>query len=271
MRELITHTDLDGLGCIFILQRAGIKFDKIWLCDSPQDFDPFKLSSVEIANKNWRVKRGNELFITDLDIRINGAKIFDHHGDKDGLECGTLLLANYYGSYLTKDDLEFAKSVDAFDRWLEDSPYWSRGVRLQLSFLNHRYLVGRVRDSMRELDQKFRSILNTITLEDDRGIAFQRKRIRNSITQAEKDLRIGIDQAGNSFIYWEFSGEVSFTTNEILKKFKEADYAIIFYTSGRVSARSRNGFDCRSLYGIDGHSSAAGGISSDELLDFLNL
>lgn len=271
MRELVTHTDLDGLGCIFILQRAGIKFDKIWFCESPQDFIPSRLRTIEFVNKNWRVKRGNELFITDLNIRVNGAKIFDHHGDKDGLECGTLLLANYYTSNLTNEDLEFAKSVDAFDRWLEDSPYWPRGVRLQLSFLNHRNLVGRVREPMRELDKKFNSILNSISLEDDRGIAFQRKQIRNSISQAEKNLNFGIDQLGNSFIYWDFSGEISFTANEILKKYKNAIYAIIFYSSGRVSARSRLGFDCRNLYGINGHSSAAGGICSDELLDFLNL
>ena len=272
MRELVTHTDLDGLGCVYILSRAGVVFDRVWLCERPDQFNAMNLSTVDILDDGAITAKSNDsLFITDLDIRISGAMIFDHHGDRDGRECATLLLANYYRSSINDDDFEFAKSVDAYDRWLENSPYWEHGVRLQLTFLNDCFITGRPSHGMRMIGVRERTILSSITVEDEDGIKLQTAKIERSIREADELLKSNVDRSGNRFIYWKSTGETSFTANELLKRYP-VRYAMVFYSTGRVSVRSRgSSFNCLSLPGLEGHSSAAGGDATKELLDFLNI
>ena len=259
MQELITHTDLDGLGCIYILRKAGIKFDKIWLCDTPQCFKPELLG------------RRSKVWITDLEIRLPGATIFDHHGDRDGKDCGTLQLAKHFEKSLDEETMNFAYSVDAFDTWKDDSPYWNHAVDLQMNYLGQISKFKRPTDSMRLIDKRFEDIvsnLNTLNMAD---VLFQRNKVKKSISFAKRKMVESRDVEGKTCLSWEFTGEISFTANEILKEYPDVDYAVVFYQSGRVSARSRSDYDVRSLPGINGHARAAGGFNSNDLMDYIGV
>lgn len=152
---LITHHDLDGLGCLLMFPKGlfdivhHIGYDRIdslisqfedledpvTLYVTDLNFTPTQLTRVM---NNPKVKRffyiDHHLTHTEEDEKIfdkikenqekfNTTIIHDHN------KCGTLLCADFVreiGVKLSDAQSKFAELVDVYDRWVLDSPYFEK-------------------------------------------------------------------------------------------------------------------------------------------------
>ena len=144
MIKLITHSDLDGIGCEILFRYVEGMFDNNIDVVIAEYNDVNEV--VENALNGLENGKYTELFITDLSInnelakRIRdnnmNVKLLDHHPSAEflnkykfanviiesgrGKECSTSLLASYYYQYLQHVNIEIVKFIELvrqYDTW----------------------------------------------------------------------------------------------------------------------------------------------------------
>ena len=93
--------------------------------------------------------------------------------------------------------------------------------------------------------------------------------------QAESQIEFRQDLKGKTFGIVCLSSKISITAYNLLRAFSEMEYIVIVSTyqgiNGKLSCRSREGFDCRDLSLFEGHKQAAGGeVDPDLIKEFLD-
>lgn len=141
MIKLITHSDLDGIGCEILFKY--IHGDKVEVTIA----ETYNVNEiVESALDDLENKKYTKLFITDLSVNEKLAKrindndmdvtLLDHHPSAEflnkykfanviiesvrGKECGTRLLASHYCEYLQHASFELVKFIELvrqYDTW----------------------------------------------------------------------------------------------------------------------------------------------------------
>jgi oligoribonuclease NrnB/cAMP/cGMP phosphodiesterase (DHH superfamily) len=300
---MISHTDLDGYGCFYLAWHFNIynEYDEIISLDYGYEEDPAiveKLKTyniIHIADHSMTQDLIEELL--DLDIEIT---IFDHHDSSEYLceidhpnftiyhdqtRCGTRI---YYEEWIKNNcpklDLttildEFVILVDTYDLWKDEEDLWEESVNLNNAFQGIQVWseangLLRCKPYFDILDRKLRSDFSHWywTRKEKETIERANKRIQENYIKATKQISLREDQKGNVFGVFALPSKISLVASMILKseKFKFLDYIIVANTfgglNGRMSARSRNGFDCTQLKAFKGHKAAAGGEVSPDLL-----
>lgn len=271
MYTVLSHDDLDGYGCIYLLRKL---------------YPKIKTFTVPGANRiNWGLfaGRSEKFYITDLCLtpealevaRRNNDKVIylDHHGEDDGKPCGTWQVFEYIRyrrpEILTKDDERFARLVDVYDRWQETHPEWEQAVDLNANFF---MLKGRAMRLPRR--DAVNSILAGIARPDEGLVRTYHMKVRQAVEEVEEKLKHLVDKNGNILIFTERAtvfNDTSIICNHLLNDHPDARYVIMSF-GDRVSVRSRaddESFSCTDLPGIEGHKCAAGGFYSPELREFI--
>lgn len=209
MIKLITHSDLDGIGCEILFKY--IHGDKVEVTIA----ETYNVNEiVESALDDLENKKYTKLFITDLSVneklakRINdndmNVTLLDHHPSAEflnkykfanviiesdiGKECGTNLVADYYCfSTLFKNiSLNFIELVRQYDTWEWKEKYNNIDAKKLNDLL---YILGREKfvnlmlQKLRNNEDLFDETINLI-------LELKQNEINNYINTKENDLII---------------------------------------------------------------------------------
>lgn len=293
---LLTHyLDLDGIGSIILSKYAGIEYDKIiGLGYEVNDheylrehIDPTQL----IVVSDYRVSSELlEIYQRDFSDYI----VFDHHeasleyNDESKIfvdmdKCGTRLFYENLISPTIKNKASdyLVTLIDTYDIWRKDSPLWQEALNLNrvlFSTANYAYPDG---DFNRykafvdlQLEKLHKDFFRWTDYELDK-INYQKMREAQAIDKAEELLKIREDSQGKKFGIWWGKNKISLVCNALLERHEELDYVIAINTyqpgskekvNGRISVRSKEGFNVCNLYNINGHQCAGGGTFTEEFI-----
>lgn len=294
MRKLlISHTDLDGLGAIVLakLYNDVLQFDDM-IC---RDYD------FELDEEQFEVlKTFNEIVIADLsmckekteELRQLGIKIlfFDHHEkanwlaeDPDAVfsmeSSGTKLFWNSYVKTFIKRYPpiveEFVTLVDTYDLWKQDDLLWEEAKNLNYLLYgtknyNETDNIVASEKFIDLLEKKFRYQTNWYLTPREREIVDRsNKKEQEVFEKSMKNLQVRIDKKGKLFGLFPIASKISIVCSRILKEEENLDYIVAVNSwggiNGKLSFRSRNGFNCNDLEVAGGHSAAAGAMISADL------
>lgn len=308
---LITHTDLDGIAAALLAYRFSIVSD-IYSWANGYTSEEIIFSSDK-SNKSYKY---DKIYVVDRAIpeeilslsTLPDITILDHHACNRYIEkyptcicdtsrCGTRLLWEEVikPRFTIEDSYEstiedFVLSVDAYDRWIDTSEYFEKGLNLNRIF---EYFVeystikselilkdGCIQKSkFSQLIEKLNSlIINSseygyIELEcemkNETGENFisailteMKNRERKNYNRTLQTLKIREDEDGNKFGIIEGLQQSSLVANKIIKENPSLMYVLIYYQNNltKLSARSnKDKFDLNNLNGFHGHPGAAGG------------
>lgn len=288
MVTIISHNDLDGLCSALMLIEHVKSFSNqppiVWICQIPQ------------ALNTSRIARCDKIYVADLGIsdsqiailksRCKEFVLIDHHDKYDNLPCATYQIIQKYK--LTKYN-RLGYLVDVYDRWLDDSPDWQEALKYNAHYwclynINKNGNVFYKHDSMEQYDQPaqphtYKYIMERLLNIDNRNVRLYAQFINKYVTNAIEGRKELVDKQGNKLWVIPRQGELSYTSNLILKQYPSVKYVVILthidnpkLTDG-VSIRTRkvNNFDVTKLPGIQGHKNAGGGTWNNELKNFINL
>jgi hypothetical protein len=179
--------------------------------------------------------------------------------------------------------LDFINAVSAYDLWLLDSPSRPLGEDLnRLYFGSLNYGKAGTYEMYRFfIESQVRKLLDPQIKEfgfDDwerNKIEYAKEKEHKEYLHACSNMQKKVDDQGNSYIIYHGSSKISHVCSELLKNNPDIKYVLNFNTytgtrrkriSGRISARSLEGFDVTTLKGIEGHKEAGGGSFSPSLL-----
>lgn len=164
MIKLITHSDLDGIGCEILFKCIHGEKAEVTIAETYNVNEIVESALDDLENKKY-----TKLFITDLSVNEKLAKrindndmdvtLLDHHPSAEflnkykfanviiesgrGKECGTSLLASYYCEYLQHASFElvkFVKLVRQYDTWEWKNKYNNIDAKKLNDLL---YILGR--------------------------------------------------------------------------------------------------------------------------------
>lgn len=213
MVKLITHSDLDGIGCEILFRYVKGMFDNNIDVVIAEYNDVNEI--VENALNELENGKYTELFITDLSInnelakRISdnnmNVKLLDHHPSAEflnkykfanviiesgrGKECGTSLLASHYYEYLQHVNIEIVKFIELvrqYDTWEWRDKYNNIDAKKLNDLL---YILGREKF----VNLILQKLLNNESLFDETTnliLELKQNEINNYINTKEKDLII---------------------------------------------------------------------------------
>lgn len=295
---LISHTDLDGHGGIALAKY----FNSILQFNSMISADYGFEEDLEV----WKfVKSFQTIIFSDLSIpkekvdelRDEGLKveIYDHHSKADWLKddkdssfdlerCGTKIFWQDYirpriGRYPAIID-EFVELVDTYDLWKQDSHLWEKAKNLNnvLMGLKNWDEKDPIPATQAFYDLFNKKIQNQKHWEETRQeleiIEKANKREEEVYQKSMKLMQIRIDSKGRTFGIFPITSKISIVCSRILQEEENLDYIVAFNTwgglNGKLSFRSRNGFNCNEIGVANGHDAAAGGqISIEDSFKFL--
>lgn len=213
MVKLITHSDLDGIGCEILFRYVEGMFDNnidVVIAEYNDVNEIVENALNELENGKYM-----ELFITDLSInnelakRISNnnmnVKLLDHHPSAEflnkykfanviiesgrGKECGTSLLASHYYEYLQHVNIEIVKFIELvrqYDTWEWRDKYNNIDAKKLNDLL---YILGREKF----VNLILQKLLNNESLFDETTnliLDLKQNEINNYINTKEKDLII---------------------------------------------------------------------------------
>lgn len=213
MIKLITHSDLDGIGCEILFRYVEGMFDNnidVVIAGYNNVNEVVENALNELENGKY-----TKLFITDLSInnelakRIRdnnmNVKLLDHHPSAEflnkykfanviiesgrGKECGTSLLASHYYEYLQHVNIEIVKFIELvrqYDTWEWRDKYNNIDAKKLNDLL---YILGREKF----VNLILQKLLNNESLFDETTnliLELKQNEINNYINTKEKDLII---------------------------------------------------------------------------------
>jgi Predicted phosphohydrolase (DHH superfamily) len=280
---LITHTDLDGVSPIILLNLFGKEFDYFNVeVHEAKDFLEEKLKEgLDIYEK---------IYITDLSLSEESYKImeeseyrdkifvFDHHASHlfakeyknvtiDINECGTTI----FYKYLEKENgkindgiLDYINNVRDIDIWLWEQNNNMTAVRLDNLFriYGKDVFIKQMCERLETADKFEFNELETMLIES------QEKRAREYMIKKEKEI-FKINYLDKKAVAVYADRHKSILGHHLAKKNPDCDYVIVINPSGGISFRSeKEDADLTKVaatLGGGGHKKASGASFPKEL------
>lgn len=297
-KVLITHTDLDGIGCA-ILAIYFDNFDYIYSINY-NSIDDY----IDLIN----LSPENQYVITDLSLseeqfcrinKISNVTIIDHHKSSNYLQkyknqfvdvskCGTKLFYEKYYKSINKNSKidKFVEIVNINDLWLFNKYNFeinynlnrlfvemknSSGFIEKIQIYNHGLSNSIYKSFIELIINKFlsKSSVFNYSINDLKFIDNQKQLENESKKHAEAVLQIRTDINGNKFgLTGIINGLTSLTGSYLLNKYSELKYIVLYFPTYLqvLSVRSINDFDCTQIPKINGHKNAAGGSFSEKFI-----
>ena len=296
MIKLITHSDLDGIGCEILFRYVEGMFDNnidVVIAEYNNVNEVVENALNELENGKY-----TELFITDLSInnelakRIRdnnmNVKLLDHHPSAEflnkykfanviiesgrGKECGTSLLASYYYEYLQHVNIEIVKFIELvrqYDTWEWKDKYNNIDAKKLNDLL---YILGREKF----VNLILQKLLNNESLFDETTnliLELKQNEINNYINTKEKDLIIkGVLGYKVGIIMCDmYSSELG---NVLSEKHPELDFIAIIKQNSiglRCIKDNINLTEIAKHFGGGGHKKASGfPLNNVKLNNFIN-
>lgn len=259
---LVTHTDLDGVGCEVLFKHLG--GNAVYRCD----YDNVNEKVLDLLSVD-----GLNLIITDISVNPEVAKLIDekydgrvvlldHHpkldhlkgkdwaiiATKDMMLSGTSLFYHFLegAGYDVKKYRDFAVIVKDYDLWIHNYPE-SKQLNQLFGLLGADEFVNRM------LVNPSIGLTNTelmlMQVENDRKDRYIERAIKRVIIDEDK-------------AYLFASQYISELGHAVLEKFTNTDIVfLIDPEASKVSLRSRDGVDCSHIareHGGGGHPQACG-------------
>jgi oligoribonuclease NrnB/cAMP/cGMP phosphodiesterase (DHH superfamily) len=286
-RLLISHTDLDGVGCRLVLNYLGIPYQSL-----------MQINYDDIENNNLipTLLKYDEILFTDfspiketLDILLENNKkvvVIDHHESSVWIKdvkhenltcihsiekCGTALTYEYYKQPRTRYPRimeRFVHLVDTYDLYKTTHEDWEEAQNM------NRVLWGSLSWKNKGFEQYtfitdfwLHKIKNQ---EDWSWSSFEQGKIETAIDienkeydSANSSLRFYTDENEQPYGVTVCPRKISIVASRLLTSHPEIKYIIIINTFDKtwekLSIRSREDFNCTLIEGFDGHKQAAGG------------
>ncbi|AOQ24611.1 Oligoribonuclease NrnB [Moorella thermoacetica] len=267
---LITHNDLDGIGCA-VLALAINPETKVYICTYD---DVNKVVANVFSEKD-------ELFITDLSVNQETAEklktrgqvtLLDHHktaawlnqypwAQVDTSYCGTKLFYNYLISHNAniKPYEDFVMLVNDYDLWLHKDPR-SRQLNRLLQIVGDYGFISRF---VTKPEINFAPVEQFL-------LDLEEEKIQN-YCQNTVVYQL-VDQEDNKYIFAFAERYTSELAEYLLKKYKDYAYVMLANLNSihpKISLRSRGDFDVSAIakqHGGGGHKAAAGFSVDPKLL-----
>ena len=264
--KLITHRDLDGVGCA-VLAKKFLNISDIVYCT---------YDNIDETIKNTDPKQ--TIIITDIcpsqDVCKNFNKfddliLIDHHKTKiwlnkykwaifDQSKCGTWLFSEWLlKNHVLEDDvINFCEAINAWDLWKLDSPYRTRGENLNnlLRFIGFDEFVDKFSKDIKADINQFSELISIL---DKRKIRFIKETVDKQLPQA----MMRKDGKGRKYKILVVNEYVSEIGEEVLTRDKEIDY-VVMLSWNKCFLRSKKVDVSRIAknLGGGGHAGAAGFI-----------
>lgn len=294
-RILISHVDLDGHGIITLAKyfqdvKGVFLFDRIMGQDYGFEDD---------ADIFGYISEYDEIVIADLSLKkekvdwwVSQGKsvmFFDHHGETQWIEefegsvwddsrCGTKIFWEEYlkpkiGRYKPIVE-DFVQLVDTYDMWRETHPLWEEARSL------NNVLYGIVDYSAEGLFEKYGPFYKIMTKKFDkmnswRWTSKEKEIIERALAReqemyerAMEHISYRQDSRDRYFGVVMIPSKISVVAARILTEQDYLDYLVVLNSyrglNGKLSFRSRRGFNCPDISMANGHAAAAGGIITVE-------
>lgn len=292
-RLLISHTDLDGLGCIVIA-----KFYE----ETKQDgFDHYISENYGFEEKPEIVEQlmmSDEIIMTDLSCNeelltklLDAGKkveIYDHHDSSlwlldyehpnlkvfhDQTRSGAeIFFEEYYVPRYSRNKasiIQFTKLVGTYDLWKLTDPLWETALSLnRILFKQHNWDKKGVEAARPFIARQLKKLVENTeySFDDSERYIIQEELEKEDkyYDKATSSIRIRKDTKGKLFGVTTLPGKISIVASRILnsEEYGALDYILILNSyrgmTGKASARSAKGFDCTELAMFNGHTAAAG-------------
>ena len=246
-RILITHTDLDGVGCALVYLKcfpgAMIKFTDY---DSVED-EVMKVMSIKDASimlSDLSIK--DKKLIKELDERGN-FEMVDHHPTAkwiankypwalvDTKKSATMLMYELMSQkFIIKDLLPLVTVIDNYDMW-----GYGEGPTKEAIDLNRLlgiYRIGRFLDKFIFNSSPKPDKVDTMLLE------IREEEINEYLLSVVKSASISVDAGGHRYAMITADRYVSEACHAVLKSFLDIDYVMsIDFINNKVSLRGRRG------------------------------
>ena len=300
----LTHNDLDACGAIIVANLFSLQTDEFKFCNYDDLYDNNNDKVILQLDDNtyeriFMVDLGcNQNMYKYLLGKTNILGVFDHHKmtsevqnkkgiyfdlEKSGTEIFYDTLKSQSGNGVPKKWDQFIKIVSAYDLWLLDSPLRPIAEdlnRLYFGILNYG-AKGTYNMYKFFIETQLRKLLD-IHLEEFCFTEWEHQKIEAAKEKEYKEYKSAtlnmqkkVDNKGIPYIIYHGSSKISHICSELLKNNKDVQYVLNFNTytgtrkkriTGKISARSKVGFDVTTLTGINGHIEAGGGQFSESLL-----
>jgi len=304
---LLTHSDLDGVGCAIVALHYHFYSDHIYFADYTELNDGVLTSQPFYRSKPWTmfdyIRTFDLVFVTDLSIdppfyeflskEVKNFTILDHHDSSsfipkedsrlilDNNKSGTRLLFEYLsaGKRVPVALQEFVEIVDTYDMWKKDSPLWATAEKLNGIFYQMRNYNAK---GYYKYSDYIKVQLGKIAkwehfdftaIEEKHAEKDIEKKQRN-LSKAYDNIQYREDTHGKKFALTSIPASLSYVASVILDDDESLDYIVIVNTyreaKGKISLRSKE-MDCTLLNHANGHKLASGGeLSDQEIIDLIS-
>ena len=292
----LTHTDLDGIGNIIVNRYFDLRYDRECIVNY-EDIET-EDGQILLSKYFLGYKKTDGVIITDLSIslkvyrylvnKFENVFIFDHHEKTaaiakyknvffDTKRSGTKIYFDWISKKKRVPKIlnDFIDLVDVYDIWKLEDPLREQAEDLNRVF--YRVLTYGFDDikkynkfiaqQIKKIKDKNNSSFFFDDYEKDK-IEEAKEREESEYEKAVANMQIRDDEWRKTFIIYHGRSKISYVCSRLLEENPKIDYVLNFNTwqpfgktaiSGKVSARSREGFDVTALKGFDGHKQAAGG------------
>jgi len=291
---LLTHSDLDGTGCLVVTDYFNLDFTRVKVCNYEEMSDDEYFCMLSDFDEVWYADFSPET--ESLYNRLIEAEktvfIFDHHESSkwvkgkencfhDDNKCGTKLFYEYFRTRRDPTILkDFIELVNVYDLWLLEDPRREEAENLnRILYGSLQYYfkgLSRYKRFVGEIIIKLKSGRDRWFLDDsDNGkIARAIEKEAKEFAKALKMLQRRVDSKGNTFGVFKACSKISQSCSKLLNSLTDVSYVICLNTwdgmNGKFSIRSRkDDFNLLQLEGCKGHEEAAGGsLSPGDALKF---
>lgn len=295
MHLFLTHTDLDGVSPVILNRLLNVKYDftrcinytELWGKDNELIVDPAIFRGFnEITVVDISFTEDLFIFLKTLFYKYT---IIDHHKTSSFLKgkkgciideegSGTKLYLDYLseGREIPPSITEFVNLVDTYDRWKKDSPLWPKAYDLNRLFQKKINWYGkdffRFTPFIDLWEKKLLANSDEVVFDEHDLKLIEEVKIKEDkeIAHAESHVKFFTDDKGFKYMVYYASAKISHVCDYLLGKHEDCSYIINLNSynekapakkliNGKISARSRKGFDVTSLNNIEGHENAGGG------------
>lgn len=289
---LVSHLDLDGHAGIAIARYFNEKLnftsmisDDYGVEEIPERWNYFKtFETIIFSDLSIPKEKAEELRSFGIHVEF-----YDHHSKADWLSedeyssfdldrSGTKIFWQDYvipriKRYPPIID-EFVALVDTYDLWKNESELWEKAKNLNSVLMGMKNWDSN--DNLEStipfydfFERKVRSFPHWIeTRQELEIIERSNKREEDMYLYAKNKMQIRVDGKGRLFGVFPIKSKISLVCSRILKEEENLDYVVAFNTwgglNGKLSFRSKNGFNCNDIGVANGHDAAAGGAISVE-------
>lgn len=286
---LLSHVDLDGCGIIVLAEyfHRYLLFDDILMLD--YDFEKNE-NIVDYINDY------SEIVIADLTLPEEDLKkfksnvsLFDHHSETEWISsyndsvwdknrCGTKIFWEEYVKPRIKRYPPivdyFVDLVNVYDQWNLESNLWEEAKNLNsvlygLKNYSSPENYGKALPFFHLMKTKFDKLKEWRWTSKEQRIIESSKEKEDAIFEKCKNhISIRVDSQKKLFGVIMLSSKISLVASRILHEFENLDYLVAINSyggvQGKLSLRSKNGFNCNNIHVAKGHDAAAGARLSVE-------